>query len=109
MIDDSKALPVDDVYAHIETGDTVDWLAQIGGEWEAERQMQGPISGEPLSTLAIGDFLHGYTSAEWWRSVEEQRLPSAARLLSFGDGRLLETVRRRLNRPAGGPQPGFLV
>lgn len=64
MIDAGVTVPIDDVYAHIQSGDAIDWIVSLGGQWEADWQFLGLAAEDMLSRHALDDFFVRFSSAD---------------------------------------------
>lgn len=63
LIDDGQAASLDQVSAHIDAGDTIAWLTELAGEWEATWGVLALVRGDSESMASVQDFLERHQNA----------------------------------------------
>lgn len=63
MIDAGQSTTFDEVYEHIEAGDTIAWLSHLVGQFEKELGLLQLIAEDPESADAVQDILERHSNA----------------------------------------------
>lgn len=63
LLDDGQSVTIDEVYRHIDAGDTVEWLTDLAGQWEVERGALALVRGDEESMASVQDFLERHRNA----------------------------------------------
>jgi hypothetical protein len=61
LVDDGASATIEEAYGHIDSGDAIDWLASLGGQWSQESGLPGSLDAS--ARAEVQDVLERHRNA----------------------------------------------